>query len=97
LSDIPELLNPNFSVLNTVVNGIKKFPNQNTLGEGPASGEEALISVAFNTPVLLPADHYFFRPEVQLANGNFLLLSAPKPILVPGTPFSLDLQAWIRK
>jgi hypothetical protein len=96
LSDIPALLNPNFSVLNTVVNGINKFPNQNTRGEGPASGEEILISVDFNTPVLLPADQYFFRPEVQLANGNFLLLSAPKPILVPGTPFSPDLQAWIR-
>jgi len=31
-----------------------------------------------------------------LSNGNFLRLSAPKPIVPPGTPFSPDLQSWIR-
>ena len=96
LSAIPAILNPTFSVLNSVVNGINKKPNQTTLGEGPVTGEEVLFNVAFNTPVLLPGDHYFFRPEVQLANGNFLWLSAPKPIVAPGTPLSTDLQAWIR-
>ena len=28
--------------------------------------------------------------------GDFLYLSAPKPIVAPGTPFTGDLQAWIR-
>ena len=29
-------------------------------------------------------------------SGNFLWLSAPKPIVPSGTPFSADLQTWIR-
>ena len=29
-------------------------------------------------------------------NGNFMWLSAPKPIVPPGTPFAPDLQAWVR-
>jgi len=28
--------------------------------------------------------------------GDFLWLSAPKPIVPPGTPFTPDLQSWIR-
>jgi hypothetical protein len=52
--------------------------------------------VDFTTPILLDPNHYFFRPEVQLADGNFLWLSAPKPIVSPGTPFTPDLQSWIR-
>jgi PEP-CTERM motif-containing protein len=96
LSAIPAILSPTFSVLNSVVNGINKKPNQTTMGEGPVTGEEVLFNVAFNTPVLLSAAHYFFRPEVQLADGNFLWLSAPRPIVAPGTPLSTDLQAWIR-
>ena len=43
----------------------------------------------FLMPVELPADHYFFRPEVELFSGNFLWLSAAGPL--PG-----DLQTWIR-
>lgn len=96
LSFSVSLVNSNFAVANTVVNGINKIPNQTTGGEGPATGEEVLIHVTFNTPVVLPADHYFFRPEVLLTNGDFLWLSAPKPIVAPGTPFSPDLQSWIR-
>jgi hypothetical protein len=84
-------LNPNFSVLNTVVNGIHKQPNQFTGGEGPTSGQETQISVNFLPPVDLPADHYFFRPEAALSTGNFLLLSAAGPPLFTG-----DLQTWIR-
>jgi hypothetical protein len=92
----PSLLNSTFSVANTVVNGINKVPNQHTGGEGPATGEAVQISIAFTDPILLPADHYFFRPEVQLSSGDFLYLSAPKPIVPPGTVFTPDLQAWIR-
>src|SRR5205823_13503878 len=90
------LLNPSFSVANTVVNGINKKPGSTTLGEATATGEVVQITITFTPPILLPADHYFFRPEVQVAGGDFLYLSAPKPIVAPGTPFTLDLQAWIR-
>lgn len=90
------VLNANFSVLNTVVNGINKSPNQMTGGEGPVSGQEIQITVTFNPAITLPPDHYFFRPAVQLSGGDFLWLSAPKPIVAPGTFFSADLQSWIR-
>src|SRR5579864_8409963 len=90
------LLNSSFAVANSVVNGIHKSPNQFTGGEGPATGEEVLFSIVFNTPLGLPAGHFFFRPEVGLTSGNFLWLSAPKPIVAPGTPFSPDLQSWTR-
>jgi len=89
-------LNPSFSVLNTVVNGINKVPSNVTRGEGPASGELVQITITFTPPILLPADHYFFRPEVLVTGGDFLYLSAPRPIVTPGTPFVGDLQAWIR-
>jgi hypothetical protein len=84
-------LSSNFSVANTVVNGIHKQPNQFTGGEGPTSGQETLISVNFLPPVDLPADQYFFRPEAALSSGNFLWLSAAGPSLFEG-----DLQSWIR-
>jgi len=89
-------VNPSFSVLNSVVNGINKHPNERTNGEGPVSGEEVTITVRFNPPIALPADHYFFRPEVRLSSGDFLWLSAPRPIVAPGIPFAPDLQSWIR-
>jgi len=52
----------------------------------------------FATPFNLPADQYFFVPQVLLSDPNqhFLWLSAPKPIVAPGTPFTGDLQEWIR-
>jgi hypothetical protein len=101
LSSSATIVNATFSVLNSVVNGINPKPNQFTGGEGPVTGEEVTITVTFNPPILLVADHYFFRPEVELTSGsgNFLWLSAPKPILAPGTPFppgATDLQSWIR-
>ena len=89
-------LKASFSVLNTVVNGINVFPNSTTLGEGPASGEAVQITITFTKPILQPARHYFFRPDVLLTGGDFLYLSAPRPIVSPGTPFMPDLQAWIR-
>ena len=89
-------LNSNFTVANTVVNGIHPSPGQFTGGEGPATGEEVLFNIVFNTALSLSPGHYFFRPEVGLTSGNFLWLSAPKPIVAPGTPFSPDLQTWIR-
>lgn len=88
-------VSPSFSVLNTVINDIHGG-NPFTGGEGPATGQEVRIDVTFNSPVNLPADHYFFRPEALLTDGNFLFLSAARPIVPPGTPFTGDLQSWIR-
>jgi hypothetical protein len=90
------IVNPSFTVLNSVVNGINKHPNEKTNGEGAVTGEVVVITVNFDPPIALPADHYFFRPEVLLNSGDFLWLSAPKPIVAPGTPFLGDLQSWIR-
>src|SRR5438034_2696302 len=94
LSASTTLVNSVFSALNSVVNGIFPSPNQFTGGEGPVTGEEVTITVTFNPPISLPADHYFFRPEVELSSGDFLWLSAPKPTAPP--LFTGDLQSWIR-
>jgi hypothetical protein len=90
------LLSPSFMVQNTVVTGINKKPDNATLGEGSATGQEVKLTVTFDPPIILAADHYFFRPEVAVIGGDFLYLSAPRPIVSPGTPFLPDLQAWIR-
>ena len=84
------LLNPNFSAANSVVNGIHPKPDQFTGGEGPVTAQEILITVNFNTPVVLDPNHYFFRPEALVNSGDFLWLSAPKG------QFPSDLQTWIR-
>ena len=97
LSFTVTVLDPRFSALNSVVNGINPLPNQFTGGEGAVTGEEVRFNVTFTTPFSLGADHVFFRPEVDLGSaGDFLWLSAPKPIVSPGTPFTGDLQTWIR-
>ena len=88
------MVNAMFSVQNSVVNNINSSPNQFTGGEGPVTGVEVSITVTFDPPILLPDDHYFFRPEVGLSSGNFLWLSAPKPVNPP--IFVGDLQSWIR-
>jgi hypothetical protein len=93
----PTILNTSFTAANSVVNGINPAPNQFTGGEGAVTGTEVQFSIAFTTPIALGADHVFFRPEVDLGSaGDFLWLSAPKPIVAPGTPFAPDLQSWIR-
>lgn len=96
LSFTPALLNNSFTTNNSVLNGINKLPNQFTGGEGSVTGEEVSFNVAFTTPFNLPADHYFFVPQVLLPSGDFFWLSAPKPIVAPGTPFLPDLQTWMR-
>jgi hypothetical protein len=90
------LVNANFSVQNTVVTGINKAPGNVTQGEGAVTGQEVLITVTFDPPIMLPSEHFFFRPEVSVNGADFLFLSAPRPIVSPGTPFLPDLQAWIR-
>jgi len=86
-----ELLNPTLAAQQTVVNNIS--PKQ---GEPAVTGAEIEITVIFTSPIVLPAGHYFFRPEVQVNGGDFLFLSAPKPIVAPGQAIAGDLQAWIR-
>jgi len=88
-----------FTAGNSVVNGINPLPGIFTGGDGAVSGQEEQFNVDFTTPLQLDAGHYFFVPVVQVNGGDFLWLSAPKPIVPPGTPFpagATDLQAWIR-
>ena len=84
------VLNSNFGVGNSVVNNLKVATTPPG-GEGSTAGEQVEITITFTSPIILPAGHYFFRPEVLLTNGDFLYLSAPKVIPAPK-----DLQAWIR-
>jgi hypothetical protein len=84
------VLNSNFGVGNTVVNNLK-VATAPPGGEGSTAGEQVEITITFTSPIILPAGHYFFRPEVLLTSGDFLYLSAPKV-----TPAPKDLQAWIR-
>ena len=93
---LKKVLATNFTAANSVLNGINPSPNQTTGGEGPVTGAEVEFDVKFGFPVLLAPDQYFIVPQVKLNTGNFYWLSAPKPIVPPGTPFSQDLQAWIR-
>jgi hypothetical protein len=94
------VLQSTFTANNSVTpGGIHPVPNQTTGGNGPVTGQETLISVNFTMPFNLPADHYFFVPQVELSNGDFFWLSAPRPIVPPGTPFPpgfTDLQSWTR-
>jgi len=91
-----------FTALNSVApGGIHPSPNYHTGGDGAITGEEVQFSVNFSTPIDLPADHYFFVPQVEvtLSGGDFYWLSAPRPIVPPGTPFpagETDLQSWTR-
>jgi hypothetical protein len=95
------LITSSFTASNSVLpGGIHPKPGETTGGNGPVTGQEVQFNVNFTTPFDLPADHYFFVPQVELNNsGDFLWLSAPKPIVSPGTPFPpgfTDLQSWTR-
>jgi hypothetical protein len=93
------VLSTSFTALNSIQpGGIHPSPNQNTLGNGPVTGQEVQFNVNFVMPFILPPDHYFFVPQVQLTNGGqFYWLSASRPISGSGTTsFTPDLQAWTR-
>jgi hypothetical protein len=88
------VLQLHYEVGNSVINGINPSPNQNTQGDGPVSGWLAQFIVLFVDEFVLPADHYFIAPQVEILNGKgeFLWLSAPHdPPLFTG-----DLQQWVR-
>jgi hypothetical protein len=91
------VLNGTFTALNSVQpGGIHPMPGQTTMGNGPVTGTEVLFTITFTDPFDLPADHYFFIPQVQVTGGEFLWLSGSRPIVPPGTPFLPDLQSWTR-
>ena len=99
LSFTPSVVSASFTAANSVQPGGIVIPPPHTGGDGSFTGEEVTFDVSFTVPFLLPADHYFFVPQVQLSDGAFLWLSAPKPIVPPGTPFPdgfTDLQSWTR-
>jgi hypothetical protein len=100
LNFLPIVLQSSFTANNSVKpGGIHPMPNQTTLGNGPVMGQETQILVKFTTPFDLLAGQYFFVPQVELSNGDFFWLSAPRPIVPPGTPFPpgfTDLQSWTR-
>jgi hypothetical protein len=102
LTFMTKVLNTIFSAANSVQpGGIHPTPGQTTGGNGPVTGQEVEFDVTFTTPFSLPPDHYFFVPQVQIttASGEFLWLSAPRPIVPPGTAFPAgftDLQSWTR-
>ena len=98
LSFSTSTLSATFTVNNSIQpGGINPSPNQTTGGNGPLTGLEVEIDVTFTTPFDLPADHYFFVPQVALSGGQFYWLSASRPISGAGTtPFAPDLQAWTR-
>ena len=100
LSFSTNVLAGSFTALNSLQpGGIHPAPGFHTGGNGPVTGQEVQFPVNFTTPFNLPADHYFFVPQVQLDTGDLLWLSAPRPIVAPGTPFPpgvTDLQAWAR-
>jgi hypothetical protein len=91
-----------FTAANSVQpGGIHPIPGQTTGGNGPITGEEERFNVDFTSPLTLPAGHYFFVPQVEVTDptGDFYWLSAPRPIVAPGTPFPpgfTDLQSWTR-
>ena len=66
----------------------------------PSPEKAPATSLIWSTnPFDLAAGHYFFVPQVGLNTGTFEWLSAPRPIVSPGTPFApgnTDLQAWTR-
>ncbi len=100
LSFTPSIVSASFGALNSVQpGGIHPIPNFHTAGNGLVAGEEVSVNVTFSPTINLATGHYFFVPQVELSSGDFLWLSAPKPIVPPGTPFpvgSTDIQAWAR-
>ena len=96
LSFTETTLAASFTASNSVLNGINPKPGQTTGGDGAVTGLEVRFDISFTHPFDLPADHYFFVPQVQVANGEFYWLSGTRPLVAPGTPFSPDLQSWVR-
>jgi hypothetical protein len=96
------VLDSSFDVQNSVSSADKISVNSG--GNGALSGEEVRFDVKLIVPFDLPADHYFFVPQVGLADvapagAHFLWLSTAR-IVVPQAPNKPprppDLQSWMR-
>ena len=86
-----------FTALNSVqAGGIHPQPGQTTGGNGAVTGQEVQFNFSFTTPFLLPADHYFFVPQVEVSGGEFLWLSGDRPLTGTDVGPTPDLQMWIR-
>jgi len=69
------VLDSTFTALNSIQPGGIHAANLHTGGDGALTGQEIQFDVTFTTPFDLPADHYFFVPQVTLSNGaQFLAL-----------------------
>jgi hypothetical protein len=96
---VPAIVQASFTASNSILNGIHPMPNQFTGGDAGVTGQEVRFNLSFSSALDLPADHYFFVPQVRLTSGEFYWLSAPRPIVPPGLQFpagTTDLQSWIR-
>lgn len=96
LTFTPGVVQPTFTANNSVLNGISVGGGHTPV---PVTGQQVQFNVIFSTPFTLPADHYFFVPQVELSSGDFFWLSSVRPIAPPGTPFPAgftDLQSWMR-
>jgi PEP-CTERM motif len=95
LTFMTNVLATTFTANNSVQpGGIHLKPNQTTTGNGAVTGAEVEFSVDLTKPFDLPADHYFFVPQVEVSGGEFLWLSGQRP--VPFPPGFNDLQSWTR-
>lgn len=94
LSFSTTVVNSNFTALNSILNGVRIIPNQQTGGEGPVTGQEIQFNVTLNLPITLTTGRYFFSPQVQLTSGDFYWLSAVYPNAT-GYVFTPDTEAWI--
>lgn len=95
LTFTPGVVQSAFTANKSVLNGVSVGSG----GNGPVTGQQVQFNVIFSTPFTLPADHYFFVPQVELSTGDFFWLSSVRPIVAPGTPFPpgvTDLQSWMR-
>src|SRR5215469_12316763 len=91
------VVSPSFTALNSVQPGGIPIPGFTpTGGTGSVTGTEVEFDVNFTAPFDLPADHYFFVPQVEIttATGEFSWLSGTRPIPFP--PVFTDLQSWTR-
>jgi len=95
LTFTPGVVQSTFTANKSVLNGVSVGSG----GNGSVTGQQVQFNVIFSTPFTLPADHYFFVPQVELSSGDFFWLSSVRPIVAPGTPFPpgvTDLQSWMR-
>jgi len=89
-------LSASFTASNSVQpGGIHPKPGQTTGGNGLSPAKRWNLRRLYDR-AYLTGGSLFLVPQVLLDNGDFLWLSASRPIVAPGTPFAPDLQSWTR-